>query len=174
VRKDVVASSKGDGDRSQSLAVKMFLMERKWKCGMASVAELTEDNVRQMAADKQRWGKLRKLGIYTPQTLAESVTKEAKQPFLIDQLLRPRSVMVVGAPRLSAVVGRESAGTNGSMTALTLPGGFGFSFTGMEVRNPDGSRFHGVGIRPDIEVPVDARDLANGIDRDLLMAMALF
>jgi C-terminal processing protease CtpA/Prc len=101
---------------------------------------------------------------------------------LIVLLTGPRAVsaaenfmqMVVGAPRLSAVVGRESAGTNGSMTALTLPGGFGFSFTGMEVRNPDGSRFHGVGIRPDIEVPVDARDLANGIDRDLLRAMALF
>jgi hypothetical protein len=36
------------------------------------------------------------------------------------------------------------------------------------------SRFHGVGIRPDIEVPVDASDLANGIDRDLLRAIALF
>jgi C-terminal processing protease CtpA/Prc len=80
----------------------------------------------------------------------------------------------VGAHRVSAVVGRRSAGTNGDITELTLPGGFAFSFTGMEVRNPGGSRFHAIGIVPDVEVPVTARDLANGIDRDLLAAIALF
>src|SRR5262249_8300745 len=82
--------------------------------------------------------------------------------------------LLVGAHRLQAVVGRQSAGTNGSATGLTLPGGFGFTFTRMEVRNPDGSPFHGVGIVPDIVVPMDARDLANGVDRDLLTAIPLF
>jgi hypothetical protein len=43
----------------------------------------------------------------------------------------------------------------------------------MEVRNPDGSRFHGIGIMPDVEVPVTALDLQNGIDRDLMVAIEL-
>ena len=82
--------------------------------------------------------------------------------------------MLVGADRLRAIVGRQSAGTNGNISAISLPGGFEFSFTGMEVRNPDGSRFHGIGIMPDIEVAIAALDLQNGVDRDLLVAIGLF
>jgi C-terminal processing protease CtpA/Prc len=76
--------------------------------------------------------------------------------------------MLVGSGRLLAVVGRTSAGTNGNITGLTLPGGFSFSYTGLGVRNPDGSSFHGVGIVPDHEVPIVATDLRDGIDRALL------
>jgi C-terminal processing protease CtpA/Prc len=79
--------------------------------------------------------------------------------------------MLVGAGRISAVVGRQSAGTNGNITSLSLPGGFSFSYTGMKVRNPDGSQFHGVGILPDDEVPIVATDLRDGIDRALLESL---
>jgi C-terminal processing protease CtpA/Prc len=54
--------------------------------------------------------------------------------------------------RPTAVVGRQSAGTNGNITGLMLPTGLGFSFTGLEVLFPDSSRFHGVGIVPDVLV----------------------
>jgi hypothetical protein len=69
------------------------------------------------------------------------------------------------------VVGRPSSGTNGNITGINLLGGFGFAFTGMEVRFPDGRRFHGVGIRPNVPVTTDAHDLQAGIDRDLLEAL---
>jgi C-terminal processing protease CtpA/Prc len=82
--------------------------------------------------------------------------------------------MLVGAGRLSAIVGRNSAGTNGNITELSLPGGFAFSYTGMKVENPDGSRFHGVGIVPDHEVAITAADLRDGIDRALLEAVRVF
>ena len=59
----------------------------------------------------------------------------------------------------------------GNITALSLPGGFLFSYTGMEVRNVNDSRFHGIGIVPDVTVPVTAADLRDGIDRDLLAAL---
>lgn len=81
--------------------------------------------------------------------------------------------LLVGGQRLQAVVGQRSAGTNGSMTGVALPGGFRFTYTGMEVRNPDGSRHHGVGIIPDVEVPLTVPDLRDGIDRDLLTAIGL-
>ena len=81
--------------------------------------------------------------------------------------------MLVGAGRPLAVVGQRSAGTNGNITGVQLPGGFGFSYTGMEVRNPNGSRFHGIGIKPDVFVPLTAEDLRDGVDRDLLTAIDL-
>ncbi len=80
--------------------------------------------------------------------------------------------MLVGADRVT-VVGQRSAGTNGNITGIQVPGGFGFTFTGMEVLNPDGSRFHGIGIEPDVYVPITAEDLRDGIDRDLLTAIGL-
>jgi len=71
------------------------------------------------------------------------------------------------------VVGQRSASTNGNLTGVSLPGGFGFTFTGMEVLNPDGSQFHGIGIEPDVYVPLTAQDLRDGVDRDLLTAVEL-
>jgi C-terminal processing protease CtpA/Prc len=80
---------------------------------------------------------------------------------------------LVGAHRPLAVVGRRSAGTNGNITGVQLPGGFEFTYTGMQVLNPDGTRFHGVGIAPDLNVDVTAADLRDGIDRALLTAIGV-
>lgn len=80
-------------------------------------------------------------------------------------------LMLVGANRLTAIVGQPSAATNGNVTGLQLPGGFAFGYTGMGLLYPDGSRFHGIGIRPTIEVPLSARDFRDGIDRELLTAI---
>jgi C-terminal processing protease CtpA/Prc len=46
-------------------------------------------------------------------------------------------------------------------------------FTGTEVRFPDRSTFHGVGIVPDVEVKPTASDLATGRDPELLKAIEL-
>lgn len=73
------------------------------------------------------------------------------------------SMMLVGAGRVT-VVGRRSAGTNGNITGVQTPGGFSFTFTGMEVLYPDRSLFHGVGIVPDVEVAATAADYFNGDD----------
>lgn len=79
--------------------------------------------------------------------------------------------MLVGAGRLAAVVGRQSAGTNGNITGVQLPGGFAFTYTGMQVLNPDGSQFHGIGIVPDVPVEWTREALRNGVDLDLLAAV---
>jgi len=77
---------------------------------------------------------------------------------------------LVGAHRV-IVVGRQTAGTNGNITAFYLPGGGLFPFTGMEVRTPDGNQFHGIGIAPDVTVQYTAADFAAGRDRDLEVAI---
>src|SRR5439155_24716603 len=79
--------------------------------------------------------------------------------------------MLVGADRLLAVVRQRSAGTNGNITGAHVPGAFAFTYTGMEVRNPDGSTFHGAGIVPDVPVASSAADVRDGIDRELLTAI---
>jgi C-terminal processing protease CtpA/Prc len=82
------------------------------------------------------------------------------------------STMLVDAQRVH-VVGRTSAGTNGNITGVQVPGDFGFTFTGMEVRHADAGQsvFHGVGIVPHIEVALTAQDFAGGGDPELEAAV---
>ncbi|MCY1020433.1 S41 family peptidase [Pyxidicoccus sp. MSG2] len=82
------------------------------------------------------------------------------------------SIMLVAQKRVR-VVGQRSAGTNGNVTMLQLPGAFRFISTGAEVLFPDRSTFHGVGIVPDVEVAPTAEDLATGRDAELLAAIEL-
>ena len=82
------------------------------------------------------------------------------------------SIMLVDTQRVT-VIGQQSAATNGNITGVQLPGHFGFSFTGMEVLHADAAKsvFHGIGIVPDIEVPLLAQDFADGTDAELLAAI---
>lgn len=71
------------------------------------------------------------------------------------------------------VVGRPSAGANGNITSVALPGGFGATFTGLIVLQNDGSTFHGVGVPVDHPVEILPEDLAAGIDPELQHAAEL-
>lgn len=53
---------------------------------------------------------------------------------------------------LATLVGETTAGTQGVHINQPLSGGYLFSFTGLDVRMPDGSPHWGKGIAPDIEV----------------------
>jgi C-terminal processing protease CtpA/Prc len=81
-------------------------------------------------------------------------------------------VLTLQAANRVIVVGNPSAGANGNITGVLLPGAFGLTFTGLEVLQPDGSTFHGVGVLPDLTVPLSAAALANGTDPELDMALA--
>lgn len=54
--------------------------------------------------------------------------------------------------RLGPMIGSTTAGSNGNVTAVALPGGYRAAWTGMRVTNRDGSRHHVSGVVPDIEV----------------------
>jgi C-terminal processing protease CtpA/Prc len=71
------------------------------------------------------------------------------------------------------VVGQLSACTNGTVTSFWLPGNLSLTFTGMRLRNPDGSEFHGIGVVPDIEVQPTAAQFAAGEDPELQAAVDL-
>jgi C-terminal processing protease CtpA/Prc len=69
------------------------------------------------------------------------------------------------------VIGSATSGANGTITGVQLPGGYSMLFTGMFVRQPDGSRFHAIGHLPDIAVEPTIDDLAHG--RDVVLDRAV-
>lgn len=73
--------------------------------------------------------------------------------------------------RLAEIVGSATAGTNGNVNPFTLLGGYRVSWTGMQVLKHDGSRHHGVGIRPTIPVTRTRRGVAEGRDEVLERAL---
>jgi C-terminal processing protease CtpA/Prc len=69
--------------------------------------------------------------------------------------------------QLAHIVGSATAGTNGNVNPIRLPGGYTISWTGMKVLKHDGSRHHGVGILPTIPVHRTIRGVAAGRDEVL-------
>lgn len=66
--------------------------------------------------------------------------------------------------KLATIIGRATAGANGNRNDIDLLNDIQISFTGMKVINPDGSRFHAIGVFPDITVNETSEDLKKGKD----------
>ncbi|MGL6129041.1 Peptidase family S41 [Chryseobacterium ureilyticum] len=64
----------------------------------------------------------------------------------------------------ATLIGRPTGGVNGNINRRPLLNTMGYSFTGMKVRNPDGSLFHTIGVQPDIVVEDNLEDIKNGKD----------
>ncbi|MCS7315668.1 MAG: S41 family peptidase [Bryobacterales bacterium] len=71
------------------------------------------------------------------------------------------------------LVGSPSAGANGDVTRIVLPGGLLVSFSGQEVSLPDGSQLQRVGLRPDVEVKPTIEGVRAGRDEVLEKALEL-
>lgn len=75
--------------------------------------------------------------------------------------------------KLATLVGQPTAGANGNVIQTYLPGDIKVSWTGMLARNPDKSRFFGVGVIPDVIVEKTVDDIKNGRDPELEKAIEL-
>jgi C-terminal processing protease CtpA/Prc len=64
-------------------------------------------------------------------------------------------------------VGRPSAGTDGNVTNVHLPGGGRFWFTGMRVVDAQGRQLQNVGIEPDVLVHRTQEGVRDGRDEIL-------
>ncbi len=84
----------------------------------------------------------------------------------------PESILgLVKYHGLGTIVGSNTAGSNGNILFLNLPGNFRVSYTGMRVIGPDGEPFQGQGIKPDVEVHPTADGLREGQDEVLERAL---
>jgi C-terminal processing protease CtpA/Prc len=70
-------------------------------------------------------------------------------------------------------VGSNTAGTNGDVTAIVLPGGVTVSFTGHDVRHVDGRQLQRIGIQPQVAVRPTRAGLRAGRDEVLDRALEL-
>lgn len=70
-------------------------------------------------------------------------------------------------------VGSPTAGANGNITHLVVPGGIYVTFTGMDVRHADGRQLQRIGIVPDYPVARTVSALAAGRDEVLEKAIAV-
>lgn len=80
---------------------------------------------------------------------------------------------IVELHRLGEIVGEPTAGTNGNVTTVRLPGGHSIMYTGMKVLKHDGSPHHGVGIRPTVPCSRTVAGVAAGRDEQLERAIEL-
>ena len=74
---------------------------------------------------------------------------------------------MVERDKLGKIVGSSTAGTKGDVNTFAVPGGLVITWTGMRVERYDGSRFHGVGVRPAIPATRTVKGVREGRDEVL-------
>jgi C-terminal processing protease CtpA/Prc len=77
------------------------------------------------------------------------------------------------ASRRVTFVGTPTAGANGNVTQMVLPGGYHVSFTGLGSRHADGRQLQRVGILPDVRVAPSIAGLRARRDEPLELAIKL-
>jgi C-terminal processing protease CtpA/Prc len=75
--------------------------------------------------------------------------------------------------KLAEIVGSPTAGTNGNIFLLPLPGGFRFSWTGMKVTKFDGSQHHLIGIQPTVPLERTLKAVREGRDEYIEKALQI-
>ncbi|HEX6100487.1 MAG TPA: S41 family peptidase [Thermoanaerobaculia bacterium] len=80
---------------------------------------------------------------------------------------------IVEAYELGPIVGETTAGTNGNVNMIALPGGYTIGYTGLKVLKHDGSRHHGVGIAPTVPVSPTLAAIRAGRDEQLEKALQI-
>ncbi len=69
--------------------------------------------------------------------------------------------------KLAEFVGEATAGTNGNVNFINLPGGFNIMWTGMKLLKQDGSQHHLIGIQPTYPVQRTIKAVKEGRDEYL-------
>jgi C-terminal processing protease CtpA/Prc len=75
-------------------------------------------------------------------------------------------MMFQGATNVT-VIGSQTAGADGNVTEVVLPGGYSASFSGLGIYYPDGTPTQRVGIKIDIPVKPTLQGIRNNKDEVL-------
>lgn len=73
--------------------------------------------------------------------------------------------------RLATIIGQKTTGSTGNVMTYTLPGNIQVIWTGLFIENYDGTRFHGIGVIPDVEVNPTISGVTEGRDEILDKAL---
>ncbi|MFE8700068.1 S41 family peptidase [Cytobacillus sp. FJAT-54145] len=122
--------------------------------------------------DQQKWSYF-EMGM---DVLPQEPYLEAKKVFLIDESAFSATetfLAFVETHQLGELVGSPTAGANGDINIIDLPGGASFQFTGLKVVKGNGSQHHLVGIIPTVPVERTIDGIKNGEDECLNRAIEL-
>lgn len=67
----------------------------------------------------------------------------------------------------SVTIGQRTAGADGNIKTMILPGGYKFSFTGLGVFYPNGRLTQKVGVKIDKHTRYDDQDVLSGVDKEM-------
>ncbi|WP_239021981.1 S41 family peptidase [Pontimicrobium aquaticum] len=81
------------------------------------------------------------------------------------------TAMAFRAGNKTKIIGSTTAGTDGSVSSLYLPGGLLTAISGVGIYYPDGTETQRIGIVPDIEIKPTVEGIKNG--RDELLEKAI-
>ena len=73
----------------------------------------------------------------------------------------------------TTIIGSTTAGADGNVSSINLPGGLSTMISGIGVQYPDGSETQRIGIVPDIEVKPTIKGITEGRDEVLEKAIEL-
>jgi C-terminal processing protease CtpA/Prc len=80
---------------------------------------------------------------------------------------------IIEAYKLAEIVGEPTAGTNGNINPVVLPGNYTVVWTGMKVLKHDGSQHHGIGIQPTVPVSRTIKGVREKRDEQLERAISI-
>lgn len=80
---------------------------------------------------------------------------------------------IIAHYKLATIVGQPTAGTNGDVNELSLPGGYQISFSGLKITQLDLSPHQGVGTKPDVYVDKTIKGIRDGKDEILDKAIEI-
>ncbi|MDO6491910.1 MULTISPECIES: S41 family peptidase [unclassified Cellulophaga] len=83
------------------------------------------------------------------------------------------TTMVLQTAKKAVIIGSQTAGADGNVNHVTLPGDFYTYFSGIGIFYPDGRETQRIGIVPDIEVKPTIKGIKNGIDEVLEKAIEI-
>ena len=98
----------------------------------------------------------------------------AKKYFLCDERSISQSETLLGiieSYKIAEIIGRPTAGTNGNVNYINLPGDYTISFTGMKVIKHNNSRHNGIGILPNKIIKSTLEKIKN--NKDILLEYAI-
>ncbi len=107
-------------------------------------------------------------------TPSDGIHLSAKVFFLTDASAQSASESILGIIKdlkLGTIIGSATSGANGNMNNIQVLGNYGFSFSGLIVKNSDGSKMHGIGIKPDIYVKPTIKSVL--LQKDLCLERAI-
>jgi hypothetical protein len=79
----------------------------------------------------------------------------------------------VKGQHLATIIGEPTAGANGNVIKVSLPGGYTFNFTGLKATNHDGTQHYMKGVQPDITVHKTVKGIREGRDEQLAKAIEI-